>query len=167
MVLGDTSLQGIKLEGDVVRVLQNNQVVAATGLYCGTTSTQAGNLIGGRIEATTASGLIVGYEAAAIKCKAVPECGPNPHMCTGNELAISLQYGLAPSTTAWYSTASAGFNRTVDNVSNPNVITNDCRGWTSTAPGTSLAGPILNMGASEPFPDHAGCDSLLPIACCK
>ncbi len=114
-----------------------NAIKARLGTYCGQTAATTGN--------------IGGYAAARQLCATA--CGVSTaHMCTGHELAISLQLGEAVPD-GWYS-SFGHFDRGAE-------VNRDCAGWTSAAAGT------LGPAAGPSGPDNGDCSAMRPINCCS
>ncbi|MCB1173614.1 MAG: hypothetical protein KDK39_08620 [Leptospiraceae bacterium] len=109
------------------------------GTYCGSSSASTGNA----------------GSYTAIKALCTTACGnSNAHVCTGHEMALSQQNGVAiPAITLW----------TVSylQVDNAGALVSDCNGWTSNS--AAVYGPIHNISG---YGGKGGCNASLGFACC-
>ena len=116
------------------------------GIYCGATAVTTGSFSDGNGNS--------GYRAAKLLCETA--CSSTlAHMCSITEMVASAQLGVpfGASGGAW---VASGYS----DAQSTNTL-RECSGWQSTANnGTDWAG-------SPGGPNAAGCNSSLPIACCK
>ncbi len=112
------------------------------GTYCGST-------------AATTTGSISGYVAAKNLC--VTACSSaNAHMCSGHEISVTLQQGIAmPATGLWISSYVA-------TGTGANVM--DCNGWQN---GTATYSALFYDGVTNSRPNVATCDTMMRVACCQ
>jgi hypothetical protein len=133
-----------------VRVLTANGVSFSVGAtkYCGSTS--------------SVNGAAGGYANIKAMCQAVSGCGPSAsaHMCSGEEVARSLQLGVIPNSSVgqgWYSSG----------VSAPTGVSgdvmNDCFGFTSN--NGVWWGQVLGSGSAQ-APVQEPCSNPFPVLCC-
>ncbi len=120
--------------------------ISVSGKYCGQTAAVNGALTwsGGGLTAS-------GYMAAKKLCEGVTACATPDnlaHMCSGEEVARSMQIGSGFSGPAWYAPG----------------ISADCSGWTVGA-NTDSGWAATPFNAGPNFTTRT-CDTLLPIACC-
>jgi len=120
-------------------------------VYCGVGATRAGNF---------SSGAAVGYPAARDICRTACGGSATAHMCTTNEVAISLQMGARP-------TAPGGWvnGGTWHDESSTVINVSDCIGWTD-ASNPQQHGSHFTVTSSTGYPDTISCNSSALVLCC-
>jgi hypothetical protein len=125
--------------------------------FCGNTSSS----VNGTLGLGLGTGGATAWANAKISCEGVTGCSQTAHMCSGEELARSLQAGFGVGG-GWYSGAR-------DAVSTTGVEINDCQGWTSNS--SALGGSMWNIvGAPNNitaiYPSFDTCNNTHIILCC-
>jgi hypothetical protein len=108
-------------------------------------------------------GGIVSYSGAKTKCALITGASPNVHICTANEISMSLELGTTPAppttanTYAWINNGPPAY------ISD---LSNDCKGWTD-----NNTNPYDTYGSIWDFANKRAsmmtCDNTVPIACCS
>jgi len=120
-------------------------------LYCG-----AGAATTGAIR----SGAANGYPAARDVCRTVCGGSATAHMCTTNEVAISLQMGVRPTVPGGWVNGGTWHDEST-------VVINvaDCIGWThNTNP--QQQGSHFTVTTSTGYPDSLPCTASALVLCC-
>lgn len=122
------------------------------GTYCGRSSDTAGDMV----DAANYTG-VPGFQGGKAICEII--CSDSrAHVCTGHELAMSLQRNVTiPNDRSyWYISMGAGLNT---------VTITDCNGFTSDS--ASIRGVVFTSITAVIWrPNDQTCDGTFPVACC-
>ena len=121
-----------------------NQISRRSGLYCGQTAPTTGAIPGE-------------WVTVATRCRAAAGCSSTAHMCTLDEIMLSAQYSLTPSSDGW------GWIATGARATAPEgMIQPECQGWSTTS---GLSNAWYRNGAVQVV-NALSCSTPTPIYCC-
>jgi hypothetical protein len=110
------------------------------------------------------SGAATGFAAARAICQATC-ASPSAHICSGEEMSVSVQAGIAAAplgNVAWVFSP-----RALDtDVATPSIVVDSCRGFTNATHAIGGAAWDFGLIPGNPVPSWDYCDRTHLVACC-